>query len=506
MKSLYLSSIFLVSVFTAGLLAQPGTLDPSFGGDGKVTTDLGGGDDGAFSVAIQPDGKIVVAGDSYNGQDRDFALARYNIDGSFDNSFSGDGIVTTDFGGISESAISVAIQPDGKIVVGGYSYSGSVNHFALARYNIDGSPDIGFSGDGQLITDLSGYSDIVQSITLQPDGKIVAAGLSSNGTNPYFALARYNSDGSLDNSFSDDGKVTTDFDGEQERAYSVVLMPDGKIVVAGNLYDDTGYDFALARYNIDGSPDNGFGSNGEVTTDFGGGNEVAYSVALQPDGKIVAAGYSSNITGEDFALARYNIDGSLDNSFSDDGFATNSFGSLNSIATSVAIQPDGKIVVAGYSFYDFGGDFALSRYNIDGSLDNDFGAGGQLSTNFGFSDFAYSVALQPDGKIVVAGISQSGTDYDFGLARYFSDLGVDTYNPSDAVDEVSIYPNPGSDYINVDGECMDEAQIINTLGQTLPVQIKNGQIDIHDLPNGTYLLKTETKDHGYAISKFLKMN
>ena len=400
-------------VLASPAVAAAGDLDTSFGGDGRVTTDFGGFDE-ALGVAIQSNGKIVAAGftEWFPSPLHDFALARYNRDGSLDSSFNGDGKVTTDFGGSDDVAHGVAIQSDGKIVAGGRGTTG--DDFALARYNRDGSLDTSFGGDGKVSTDFGGFDGALGGVAIQPDGKIVAAGFTAAGDD--FALARYNRDGSLDTSFDGDGKVTTDFGG-LDVAFGVAIQPDGRIVAAGAAGGDDF--FALARYNRDGSLDTNFDGDGKVTTDFGGFDQ-ALEIAIQPNGSIVTAGrtVASGTTGDDdFALARYNRDGSLDTSFEGDGKVTTDFGASDQ-AFGVAIQPNRKIVAAGFA----GDDFALARYNRDGSLDTSFNGDGKVTTDFGGpSDVAFGVAIQPDGGIVAAGAApatESGQFGDFGLARY----------------------------------------------------------------------------------------
>ena len=355
-----LTALFLALGATTS--AQPGSLDGDFDADGKVTTSFGAGDDSGHSVAIQPDGKIVVAGSAYNGTDHDFALARYNTDGTLDNSFSVDGKVTTAFGIGEDNGWSVAIQPDGKIVVAGYAYNFAVREFAIGRYNTDGTLDNSFSVDGKVTTAFGTGAD-GWSVAIQPDGRILVAGYAYNGTDYDFALARYNTDGTLDNSFSVDGKVTTSFGTGHDYGRSVVIQPNGKILIAGSAYIGTNGDFAIARYNADGTLDDSFSVDGKVTTAFGTGTDYGQSVALQPDGKIVVAGtLLINGTDYDFALARYNTDGALDNSFSVDGKVTTDFGTVSDQAFSVALQPDGRIVVAGLAYTGSGDDFAVARY------------------------------------------------------------------------------------------------------------------------------------------------
>jgi uncharacterized delta-60 repeat protein len=403
-----------------------GTLDTSFSDDGKLTTAIGTSDDYARSVTLQSDGRIVVAGASYNGSNDDFALVRYNPDGTLDTSFDGDGKLTTAIGTSNDVAQSVTLQSDGKIVVAGYSYNGNTVDFALARYNTDGTLDTSFSDDGKLTTAIGTSSDLAQSVTLQSDGKIVVAGASYNGSNNDFALVRYNTDGTLDTTFDGDGKLTTAIGTSDDYARSVTLQSDGKIVVAGySIIIGGNYDFALVRYNPDGTLDTSFSNDGKLTTAIGTSHDQAFSVTLQIDGRIVVAGASYNGSNDDFALVRYNPDGTLDTSFSDDGKLTTAIGNSTDIASSVTLQSDGKIVVAGYS--DDHIDFALVRYNVDGTLDTSFSDDGKLTTAIGTSsDYANSVTLQSDGKIVVAGRSYNGNNYDFALVRYNPDGTLDT--------------------------------------------------------------------------------
>src|SRR5581483_7806589 len=284
-----------------------------------------GSDDGARAVAIQSDGKIVVIGFSDANRDFDFALARYNPDGSLDTSFGGDGKVLTDFGGSDDEAFGVAIQADGKIVVAGFSDVNGDFDFAIVRYNPDGSLDNTFGSGGKITTDFGGGSDDgAFALSIQTDGRIVASGFSIPGVGKTadFAIARYNPDGSLDTTFGNGGGVLTDFNNHSDDvSFAIAIQTDGKIVAAG--FSDTGSgsatDFAIARYNTDGSPDTTFDNDGKVITDFGGDDDEANGVAIQSDGKIVAAGFSDANGDFDFALARYNPDGSLDTSFGGDG-------------------------------------------------------------------------------------------------------------------------------------------------------------------------------------------
>jgi uncharacterized delta-60 repeat protein len=396
--------------------AADSSLDLTFGNGGKLTTDFGISDDEGYAIAVQPDSKIVVAGKSFNGSNFDFALTRYHRDGSLDMTFDIDGKVTTDFGG-PDFGNAVAMQTDGKILLGGSSFDADNCNFALARYNSDGSPDRSFGIAGKVITNFDAFAACDGlAIVLQPDGKIILGGYSSND----IALARYNSNGLLDTTFDTDGKVTTDFGGLGDVAYAVALQPDGKIVVAGTSSNDSNNDFALARFNSNGSLDTTFDTDGKVTTEIGGPDDRGKDMTLQLDGKILVAGHAFNGISWDFALLRYNNDGSLDTTFDSDGKVTTDFGNSYDLGDAIALQPDGKIVMAGFS--EIGdGDFALARYNSDGSLDTTFDTDGKVTTDFGSQyDVGNAVTLQPDGKIVVVGRSFNGSDNDFALARYES--------------------------------------------------------------------------------------
>lgn len=397
-------------------------------GDGVVTTSIGPSNEYAADITLQPDGKILVAGSSSsNGTNNDFALVRYNTNGSLDTSFSSDGMLTTAVGmGSYAGGASVTLQSDGKILVAGYSSNGTNNDFALVRYNTDGSLDKSFSGDG-IITTAVGSGSEGACVTIQSDGKILVAGVSYNGTDYDFALVRYNIDGSLDNSFSSDGILTTAIGlGTTESATFVTVQSDGKILVTG--YSNG--DLALLRYSSDGSLDNTFSGDGQVTTSIGLNFDSGRSITLQSDGKILVAGTSrDSVNGYEFALVRYNTDGSLDTSFSSDGILTTGIrdgidiyrkGTMDD-AYFVTVQADGKILVAGSS----NTDFAMLRYNTDGTLDTSFGVDGKLTVYIGSLVVMGNVTVQADGKIIAAFTNYNGSKYDFGLVRLNSDGSLD---------------------------------------------------------------------------------
>src|SRR5215469_7007501 len=440
--NLALFALTLILIPKLSSAQTPGTLDSTFGTGGKVTTDFGGTGAAARTVAVQADGKILTAGVAgFNGV-ANFALARYNSNGTLDASFGTGGIVTTafDFPGNFDRVFTVIRQPDGKFVAVGSTVSNLFADFALARFNADGTLDGSF-GTGGIVTTGFGVSAEATSAVVQADGKIVAAGYANLDGGESFALARYNSNGTLDTTFGTGGKVGTAFDSgsvSYTQAFSVAVQPDGRIVAAGyteigaclfNGLEQPCFDFALARYNSNGTLDASFGTSGKVTTDFGGPNDQAESVAVQPDGKIVVAGAAGQYInrGFDFALARYNSNGTLDTSFGTSGKVTTDFAGTNDVPSepaAIALQSDGKIVVVGRTrvgqtpdgdVYDF----ALARYNSNGTPDTSFGTSGKVTTDFaGANDVPSSVAVQPDGNIVVAGGATVSGRAEFALARY----------------------------------------------------------------------------------------
>jgi uncharacterized delta-60 repeat protein len=439
-RNLAIGAAAIMLLFSAsGQMAQAagGDLDPTFGTGGQVTTDFSHSTDIANAEALLTDGKFVVVGATSNNNDysnEDFAVSRYNVDGTLDTTFGANGKVRTDFPGLAAVASSVVIQPDGKILVAGGAFPlfTFLGDFELVRYNRNGSLDTSFGNGGIVTTSFPGQGSYAFALALQPDGKIIAAGTdfvnfsSEDSSNTDFGLERYNPDGTPDTTFGNGGQVTTDFDGFNDDAFSILVQPDGKLVAVGSAKNPTTfYDFAAVRYLANGTIDTTFGVAGKVRTDFGHADfDQARSAVLQPDGKIVAAGTAiwNNTLSQPFALARYTSNGTLDTTFSSDGKLFIDFGSFDQTAYKVLLQPDGKIVAAGYPNTESSdSDFLLARVKTNGSLDRTFGIGGKVRTSFGdLNGGAYGAVLQPDGKIVAVGFNATFTNNwaEFALARY----------------------------------------------------------------------------------------
>jgi uncharacterized delta-60 repeat protein len=405
-----------------------GTLDTTFGTGGKVTTAVGTGNDIIEDIAVQADGKIVAAGRTVTPNA--FVVARYNVNGTIDTTFGTGGIVRLDVGGVggTNDAYAITVQPNGKILAAGRTsvILGQPSAFAIVRLNGDGSFDTTFDGDGKVTTSMDVGSSQVRAITILPDGKILAGGDTystfPNTTQARFAVARYNADGSLDMTFDGDGKVVTELGLGNDTVFSIGFQTDGKVIACGirspttTLFDE---DFAVVRYNTNGSLDTTFDTDGIATTEFStGGWDRAYAVQVQTNGKILAGGLALGGGLQTMAIARFNTDGSLDNSFDTDGKVRIPI-SAGSILYDMAIQTNGKIVAGGSAGSGGSGDFAAARLNTDGSLDATFGTGGTVQTPVGNgNDQSYAMRIQADGKIVAAGESNNGTNTDFALVRW----------------------------------------------------------------------------------------
>ena len=431
-------------VFDAGVVSitPTGTLETLFNGTGTVMQDLGIGGDIGMATAMQPDGKLVTASRTQWGGMLSMAVSRYGTDGTPDATFGngGSSIVSMD------SPLCIAVQPDGKILVGvDYAFAlyrlntdGSLdltfNGIGWAAiYDFLGSSDQG----------------AVRRIIVQPDGKILAAGFAGvfPQINKAFALARFNPDGSLDTGFGGDGKVVTDLAfSNWEEIDDMALMPDGRIVVTG--YAITAEGFVAARYEPDGDPDPTFGGGDGVINHLIGPGYWGRSkrLALRTDGRILLAGYSqldADPLDFDIVLMQLLTNGTLDAGFGTGGKVIMDIGASMQEITGLALQSDGKALAAGYANFGSTDDFLLLRYDITGQLDASFGTAGMVTTDFGpFADHGHGLLIQPDGKAVVTGFAVTSSDIDVALARY--ELGTINGIPEPGTVEmnVHVWPSP----------------------------------------------------------------
>jgi uncharacterized delta-60 repeat protein len=427
-------------LFFSIALAASGDLDTTFSADGMQNTDFGGSKrDTAYAVAIQPDGKIVAVGyhDTQAAAGLDFAVARYNPGGALNAAFSGDGRQTTGFGpGSADRAQAVAIQPNGKIVVAGNAgcnadFSAGCK-VALARYNANGNLDTTFSGDGKQTATVGALStQNWGGLAIQPDGKILVPailGLSAANGTADFAVLRFNANGSLDTTFSGDGKARFGFGaGRDDGAVDLALLPNGKIVVAGWSENptDTVCSMAVARLTGAGALDTSFSGDGKQAVNFGGVTCFLNNggVAIDGNGRIVLAGYKADMGAGNsrIALARLTSTGALDTTFNGTGKKVTDLPGDFEAADEVRIVGT-KIVVAGRghpaSTSSGPQDYALLRYNANGSLDTTFSGDGFAVFDFwGGFDVARGMAVDGNGKYVLAGQVNLNNQDDFGVMR-----------------------------------------------------------------------------------------
>lgn len=493
MKPIHILIYIFISCFSSTIIhAQNGSLDLTFGNGGKVVTNFGYSSF-ARSVAIQADGKIVVAGDAKSANHNNIALVRYTTNGLPDITFGNGGKVITDIDTLA-LAVSVAIQADGKILV--FAQNSGLN-IALVRYQTDGTLDNSFGIGGKALIHILFMQIDNFALAIQPDGKIVAVGASNNGTNNNFFVARCKTNGTLDSTFGNAGTVSTPIGANGSNALAVALQADGKIVAAGYASNGSDNDFALVRYNTNGTLDNTFGNGGIQTSPIGLLDELCNSVVIQNDGKIIAGGYVINNlpSGRDFAMARYHTDGTLDNQFGNGGKVIYTTDSVD-ISKAIGLLPTGKIVQAGQRNTNTGIDFVLTCYNTDGTADNTFGNAGSLTADIAGNDACTALAVQADGKIVMVGSSKDGANYNnFTVVRvnYDPPIAEGIENFSSPQNTLLASPNPFTQYTTLHfATAFQDATLVvyNLVGQQVIElnHLSGNKITLHrqHLPMGLY--------------------
>jgi len=483
--------------------AQAGVLDQTFSGDGKLITAVGNGNDQAYGIACQSNGKIVLVGTSENNANTDFAIVRYNADGSLDNSFSGDGKLILDIAGGNDEARAVVVLANGTLLISGYASVGNSIDFAIVLLSSDGKLLNTFSGDGKATVDFSGTDDYCYSMAVYND-KIYLGGSSITNSQEEFAVAVLLMNGLPDAAFDLDGKTTISVGAGPDYGRAIAIQSDGKIVMTGYTGADFNTDFATIRLMADGKPDPGFSQDGKTITDIGPNWERAFSVVVQQDQKIVVSGFTFNNTGDDFALVRFLPDGSLDKSFNTDGIVVQGIGTRYDEGYAMMLQIDGKILVTGEAAQpSTDADFGLARFTEAGILDKTFSVDGSVITPMGnlmSEDVAYAIAIQADGKIVIAGEAENGTNLDFAVARYTSGLVINTNEYESILEAARIVPNPVLDYFVLNFNLKENKtlsiDLINAEGKKLQSLFTNYQL-AHgehklicklnpDIPSGSY--------------------
>jgi len=473
MKNTILTILLLV--FYSLAFSQAGFLDSTFGTGGKVTTDFyQNGLNYGTCLAIQSDNKSLAGGYVYNGTDYDFALVRYNVNGTLDTSFGNGGMVTTNVSN-NDYANAIAIQSDGKILLAG-GVSGVTNNpnsfdFGIVRYNADGSLDPSFGYGGIVITNI--YTDqfsvksseSISSIAIQADSKILASGCSTYGGATSIYIARYDPSGFLDVTYGDTGLAGgygVGSDQVLENPVPISLLSNGKSIVGFTARNSSTGDYGQLYRLL---------TNGKIDTSYHSISLLTYPNKLIAEPNmttLVVGNYTSS--GQSVGLSRLDSTGSADHSLAPYGSATFRFFGHDSYGNDAVEQPDGKIVIVGYYNTSQQDSFALARLENNGTVDNTFGNAGEIVTYFARSNnYAYAVALQSDGKIVVNGAASQGTfgqalPSDFATSRYLSSPVTPTSVTNISTNgEFVIYPNPSNGSFKIDWESALTSTVLMTI-------------------------------------------
>ncbi|HBS86366.1 MAG: hypothetical protein A2W91_19320 [Bacteroidetes bacterium GWF2_38_335] len=509
---MYKLFLFLAGFINIGLSSAqtPGSLDESFGGSGYFHSAIGVNYSWTGAMEIQNDGKIIIGGYSVDSLYPHFTLVRYNGDGSFDNSFGENGISFVQIGLLSNIRSVICLE-DGNILASGYTrIDESTYNFITANYNSDGSINSSFGNEGFSNVNVENSSNIYFG-GLQSDGKIVLCGYSGD-LNTGISLIRFNNDGSLDTSFGTDGFSINKFSESQDvEAWAGAIDSEDRVITTGMIYDAPllKNNIAVVRFLADGSLDSGFGTNGLIITSIDETDAFGNAVAIQPDNKIIIAASSQ----QNAVIIRYNTDGTLDNSFGTNGLVITDFDTTESEAYAITIQNDGKIIVAGVSgtnAMNGNGDFAMLRLNTDGSIDSTFGEGGKVHTDIaGGNDVAFIAKSQNDGKIVLSGISFFNDHYNIALARYHGNgTFINDYSPKN---NLRLFPNPTEGIFTLEISEKDvfpvNIEIRNQFGELTKTFIaKNNktEINISQMPAGMYFIKVYSKNRIFNSKLLLK--
>lgn len=497
MKKIVLSGLLLSSL---NLFSQYGVLDTSFGAGGKVISSINSGSDKAYSVILQPDGKILVAGMTVNSlTGQDFLCLRYNIDGSLDTSFGTNGIFTNDFQTGSDDVVySLALQTDGKIVLAGYSDDGSNKNAAILRLTASGTIDTTFGTGGKVLTDfIASKADEIKVVKIHPlTGAIIVGGTSATSTTQSQAvIARYTNTGTLDTTFNTTGIYALPHNTGSGTFYYVIedlaVKPNGKISAVGWI-NQQGLQWSANhmayRLNSNGTLDSSFSSDGVITVNGAfNADDKSFSMVLNSDDSFLFSG-GGNLSSlkYDYFMGLYNTAGT-----SAIGKAFFDYGTLiNDIAYGMGVDSNGKIVMTGSNVTSTtSSTFGISRVNADYTVDNTFGTAGKVTTTFGSNtaNEAFDMVIQPDDKIIAVGYSGN----DIAIARYTGGV-LSTNEASIVTSSGKIYPNPVKTIINISPEFIkkDNSFTIYSVDGKLVLKgnAQDNKINVESLVKGTYII------------------
>lgn len=505
------SLLLSVALFPLASLCQDGVLDPTFSTDGIAIHGFGIANDVARKVIQQPDGRILVGGNTFVLGASSFGVARLLENGELDLSFDTVGYTVAQVSELGDAAFDMALQDDGKVLLVGVSSEVGSSTIGLMRFDSAGLPDLGFGVEGYANGAIPGNAVEIYAVALQADGKIVVCGMAFDGEGEML-IARFLPDGSFDNAFNSTGYVLVPI-GDYAVAYDVAIRPDGRIVVAGYTETNGNASLALAQLDTNGALDAAFGTNGVVTTELGYSWERINGFTLDPDGALIGAG--SVGMGFDFdtfdAIAvRYLMNGTPDASFGSGGTVIMDHSGAGDGAYDATLQSDGKILVCGSADVAGRDQFALSRLLPTGALDDSFGTGGTVITLVGSEGGnANSVAMQSDGKILVAGSFGEIFGADFAVARYTSGL-ADGILEKAAARTMSVYPNPATERITIGTAAQGRSVVLEMFDAEGRVVLQQRMaaaplidVDVRGLAEGRYVVRMSDADTRY-VGAFVK--
>ncbi len=497
MRTLF-SLTLLLSI--ANALAQPGTLDTSFGSNGLAIAAVTGSYSSGEAIAEQPDGKIVVGGATPGYA----LLARFNTDGTLDSGFGENGLVLTDVDASNDFISSVAVQPNGRIVAGGVRFNAQADGRAIVmRYLPNGDLDAGFGTNGIRTIDFSGTTDsFIKGLVLQSDGRIVACGERYTGTAWESFVLRLNSDGTTDGGFGIvELDITTNGD---DNATDITMQSDGRVVVCGTAQSITGGGMFIARLNANGSFDSSFGNGGKLVLDVGGeGADAANSIRVQDDGKILVCGVLDTQNGYRIGVTRLLVDGTLDAGFATNGTFEANIGIDDWAMPSIALQPDGKILIGTDNSTGNPSRVKVIRLLGNGTYDTTFGTNGigtSDATGSNYDENGRRTILLSDGGIAVAGIVDTPNNIQVAVWKFRSGLNVGVYERNTS-EGLRIQPNPVDDILHVlipDGLRLEsQVMVLDPTGRVVPVPVTRSATDMtmdtSQLPSGMYTITVDDR-------------
>jgi len=496
-KNPFVFQCLLLFLANSAYAQQPGDLDVSFGIDGFTTIDVAG--QGLFDqvsrIELQPDGKVIFCGRMRNvsGTESDVLIGRVTSAGVPDMDFGDQGTVVIDLGGDSESSAGLTIEADGGILVFGTSDQSGVSQHVLLRFIEDGSLDIAFGDNGTIFNSPTASGSTLTAFATDTEGNHLVTG-SGGGD---LLLVKHLPSGYPDNSFGTSGTVLHDLAAVHETAMRCLIQPDGRIVLAGSQLQSS-ENTLIARLLPDGTLDQSFNGSGWLNLSLSEWIDQIGDIALLPDGKLLVVGSVSEAIGADYEIfaVRLMQDGSFDNSFGTSGIARFDVGTGSDFANVLVLQPDGKYIIGGgfnNNSTTANEDFGLLRINHNGSLDLTFGTNGTVTTEIGSSyERIVDMALQDDGKLMVAGTARIGASEDIALARYHTGLNTSISEVTSS-NQLEVFPNPALETLTVRSESdLQHLELLDALGRTVLTRTPSTaevQLHLSALPAGIYLLR-----------------